>query len=148
MGQRHSTVESMVNRDFWQNKRVLLTGHTGFKGGCLALWLQSMGAKVTGYALSPPTEPNFFTVAEVALGLEQSIIADIRDAQSLYSAMQLDIMLHLAAQPLVSYSYVHPVETYQTNVIGTVNVLEAVRTTPSVKTVLNITTDKCYENRE
>jgi len=151
MGQRHSTVESMVNRDFWHNKRVFLTGHTGFKGGWLALWLQSMGAKVTGYALSPPTEPNFFTVAEVAQGLEQSIIADIRNAGTLHSAMQQaqpDIVLHLAAQPLVRYSYAHPVETYQTNVIGTVNVLEAVRATPSVKAVLNITTDKCYENRE
>lgn len=141
----------MVNREFWQHKKVFLTGHTGFKGGWLALWLQSMGAKVTGYALSPPTEPNFFTVADVAPGLEQSIIADITDAKTLRSAMQKtqpDIVLHLAAQPLVRHSYSKPVETYQTNVIGTVNVLEAVRATSSVKAVVNITTDKCYENRE
>ncbi len=128
-----------------------MTGHTGFKGGWLALWLQTMGAKVTGYALSPPTEPNFFTVANVAQCLEQSIIADITDAETLRTAMQQaqpDIVLHLAAQPLVRYSYAEPVATYQTNVIGTVNVLEAVRATPSVKAVVNITTDKCYENRE
>lgn len=136
---------------FWFNKKVFLTGHTGFKGGWLALWLQSLGAKVTAYALQPPTEPNFFTVANVAQGLERHIIADIRDGDSLKLAMQAaqpDIVLHLAAQPLVRYSYQAPVETYQTNVIGTVNVLEAVRATPSVKAVLNITTDKCYENRE
>lgn len=140
-----------INNDFWLNKCVFLTGHTGFKGGWLALWLQAMGAKVTGYALSPPTEPNFFTVADVAQGLERHIIADIRDGETLKHAMQSaqpDIVLHLAAQPLVRYSYAEPVETYQTNVIGTVNVLEAVRATSSVKTVVNITTDKCYENRE
>jgi CDP-glucose 4,6-dehydratase len=144
-------IMTSVNNDFWQHKKVFLTGHTGFKGGWLALWLQSMGAKVTGYALSPPTEPNFFTVADVALGLEQSIIADITDAKTLRSAMQKaepDIVLHLAAQPLVRHSYIEPVATYQTNVIGTLNVLEAVRATSSVKVVVNITTDKCYENRE
>lgn len=141
----------MVKREFWHNKRVFLTGHTGFKGGWLALWLQSLGAKVIGYSLSPPTEPNFFTVTNVEQGLEQHIIADIRDGETLKRAMQNaqpDIVLHLAAQPLVRYSYIEPVETYQTNVIGTVNVLEAVRATPSVKAALNITTDKCYENRE
>jgi CDP-glucose 4,6-dehydratase len=141
----------MVNSDFWRDKKVFLTGHTGFKGGWLALWLQAMGAKVTGYALSPPTEPNFFTVAGVEQGLARHIIGDIRDADCLTSALQTaqaDIVLHLAAQPLVRYSYVQPVETYQTNVIGTVNVLEAVRATPSVKVVVNITTDKCYDNKE
>ena len=141
----------MVNSEFWQDKNVFLTGHTGFKGGWLALWLQSLGAKVTGYALKPPTEPNFFTVARVEQGLTQHIIADITDAETLKQAMQAvqpDIVLHLAAQPLVRYSYQAPVETYQTNVIGTVNLLEAVRATHNVKAVLNITTDKCYENRE
>jgi CDP-glucose 4,6-dehydratase len=141
----------MVRTEFWQHKRVFLTGHTGFKGGWLALWLQAMGAKVTGYALAPPTEPNFFTVTEVAQGLEQHIVADILNAETLRTAMQVakpDIVLHLAAQPLVRYSYVEPVATYQTNVIGTVNVLEAVRATPSVRAVVNITTDKCYDNRE
>ena len=141
----------MVSNEFWQNKNVFLTGHTGFKGGWLALWLQSLGANVTGYALEPPTEPNFFSVANIEQGLERHIIADIRDGETLKQAMQAaepEIVLHLAAQPLVRYSYQAPVETYQTNVIGTVNLLEAVRVTPSVKTVVNITTDKCYENRE
>jgi CDP-glucose 4,6-dehydratase len=141
----------MVKAEFWQHKRVFLTGHTGFKGGWLALWLQAMGAKVTGYALAPPTAPNFFTVAEVVQGLEQHIVADILNAETLRTAMQSarpDIVFHLAAQPLVRYSYTEPVATYQTNVIGTVNLLEAVRATPSVKAVVNITTDKCYENRE
>lgn len=152
MGQRQSTVENMVvNPDFWQNKRVFLTGHTGFKGGWLALWLQAMGAKVNGYALSPPTEPNFFTVANVKQGLVKHIISDIRDAEPLKNAMQAaqpDIVLHLAAQALVRYSYAQPIETYSVNVMGTVYLLEAVRATPSVKAVVNVTTDKCYENRE
>ncbi|MEI6706200.1 MAG: CDP-glucose 4,6-dehydratase [Methylococcales bacterium] len=137
--------------DFWQNKRVFLTGHTGFKGSWLALWLQSMGAKVTGYALSPPTEPNLFTVANIEQGLINHIIADIRNAEQLKAAMQAaqpDIVLHLAAQALVRYSYANPIETYSVNVMGTVCLLEAVRATPSVKAVVNVTTDKCYENRE
>ena len=141
----------MVNNEFWQNKNVFLTGHTGFKGGWLALWLQSLGANVTGYALKPPTEPNFFTVAQIEQSLTQHIIANITDAEILKQAMQAaqpDIVLHLAAQPLVRYSYQAPVETYHTNVIGTINLLEAVRATPSVKAIVNITTDKCYENRE
>jgi CDP-glucose 4,6-dehydratase len=140
-----------VNNDFWHDKKVFLTGHTGFKGSWLALWLQTMGAKVTGYALSPPTEVNLFAAANVEQVLEQHIIADIRDGEQLKLAMQTaqpDVVLHLAAQALVRYSYVQPVETYQTNVIGTVNVLEAVRATPSVKVVVNITTDKCYDNKE
>lgn len=137
--------------DFWQGKKVFLTGHTGFKGGWLSLWLQSLGAQVYGYALPPPTTPNFFTVANVSKGLIESTIADIRDAASLEKAMlsaQPDIVLHLAAQPLVRHSYVDPVETYSTNVMGTVNLFEAVRKTSSVRAVVNVTTDKCYENRE
>ncbi len=140
-----------VNREFWRGKRVFITGHTGFKGGWLALWLTDMGADVHGYALTPPTEPNFFTVANLQGRLASSTIADIRDADALLQAMQTarpDIVLHLAAQPLVRYSYVAPVETYAVNVMGTVNLLEAVRQTPSVKAVVNVTTDKCYENRE
>ena len=140
-----------MNRTFWRGKRVFLTGHTGFKGGWLALWLTDMGAEIHGYALTPPTEPNFFTVANLQDRLARSTIADIRDAASLAQAMQAarpDIVLHLAAQPLVRYSYVAPVETYAVNVMGTVNLLEAVRQTPSVKAVVNVTTDKCYENRE
>lgn len=146
------TVEGVVmNRAFWQGKRVFMTGHTGFKGGWLSLWLADMGAEVHGYALTPPTEPNFFTVAHLASRLATSTIADIRDAEMLTRAMQSahpDIVLHLAAQPLVRYSYVAPVETYAVNVMGTVNLLEAVRLTPGVKAVVNVTTDKCYENRE
>lgn len=140
-----------MNREFWCDKRVFLTGHTGFKGGWLALWLADMGAEVHGYALTPPTEPNFFTVANLQDRLVGSTIADIRDATALAQAMQAaqpDIVLHLAAQPLVRYSYAAPVETYAVNVMGTVNLLEAVRQTPSVKAVVNVTTDKCYENRE
>lgn len=149
---RKGTLEGMeVNADFWRGKRVFLTGHTGFKGGWLSLWLQSMGAEVHGYALNPPTEPNLFTAAEVEKGMASSTIADIRDAERLTSAMQEarpQIILHLAAQPLVRYSYAQPVETYAVNVMGTVNLLEAVRATPGVKAIVNVTTDKCYENRE
>jgi CDP-glucose 4,6-dehydratase len=140
-----------MNREFWFGKRVFLTGHTGFKGGWLALWLADMGAQVHGYALTPPTEPNLFTVANIQDCLAGNTIADIRDVATLtqvIQAVQPDIVLHLAAQPLVRYSYVTPVETYAVNVMGTVNLLEAVRQTQSVKAVLNVTTDKCYENRE
>lgn len=140
-----------MNRAFWRGKRIFLTGHTGFKGSWLALWLADMGAEVYGYALKPLTEPNFFTVAKLQDRLTRSTIADIRDASMLLHALQAaqpDIVLHLAAQPLVRYSYAAPVETYAINVMGTVNLLEAVRQTPSVKAVVNVTTDKCYENRE
>ena len=142
---------TQVNRYFWKGKRVFLTGHTGFKGGWLTLWLADMGAEVYGYALNPPTEPNFFRVCNLEAQLAGSTIADIRDATVLTQAMQAaraDIVFHLAAQPLVRYSYTAPVETYFVNVMGTVNLLEAVRQTPSVKAVVNVTTDKCYENRE
>ena len=139
-----------VNATFWQSKKVLVTGHTGFKGSWLSIWLQAMGAEVTGYALAPPTNPSLFEVAEVGLGMT-SIIGDIRDLDKLKAVLaehQPEIVIHMAAQPLVRYSYQNPVETYSTNVMGTVNVLEAVRNTPGVKSVINITTDKCYENRE
>ena len=139
-----------MNPAFWQGKRVLVTGHTGFKGSWLSLWLQSMGAQVTGYALAPPTNPSLFDIAEVARGMT-SIIGDIRDLaklQVVFAEHQPEIVIHMAAQPLVRYSYQNPVETYATNVMGTVHLLEAVRHTPGVKAVVNITTDKCYENRE
>lgn len=138
------------NPDFWRGKRVFLTGHTGFKGGWLALWLKQMGAVVHGYSLQPPTVPNLFTLANVE-GAVAHQIGDIRDAKTLTDAVQNfkpDIVLHLAAQPILRLSYDEPVETYSTNVMGTVNVLEAVRTTPSAQVTLVITTDKCYENRE
>lgn len=139
-----------MNPAFWAGKRVFLTGHTGFKGSWLSLWLQSMGANVTGFALVPPTTPSLFKIAKVADGMH-SIIGDIRDLESLKSAMAAakpEIVIHMAAQALVRYSYIAPVETYSTNVMGTVNLLEAVRSTSTVKSVVNVTSDKCYENRE
>jgi len=140
-----------MNREFWRGKRVFLTGHTGFKGGWLALWLSDMGAHVHGYALAPATTPNLFVTAKIANRLATSTIADIRDAstlQKVVQAAQPDIVFHLAAQPLVRRSYQAPVETYAVNVMGTVNLLEAVRGTTGVRAVVNVTTDKCYENRE
>ncbi len=139
-----------VNATFWRDKNVFLTGHTGFKGGWLSLWLQQMGANVTGYALQPPTNPSLFEIAQVSKGMT-SIIGDIRDAGALLHAMQAaspDVVIHMAAQPLVRYSYIDPVETYSSNVMGTVHLLEAVRKTPSVRAVINVTSDKCYENKE
>lgn len=152
MASRKSALEGLgIVSNFWQGKRVFLTGHTGFKGGWLSLWLQSLGAEVYGYALNPSTMPNLFTAARVSESLIDSTIADIRDSLALSKAMlsaQPDIVFHLAAQPLVRYSYAEPVETYSTNIMGTVNLFEAVRKTPSVRAVVNVTTDKCYENRE
>lgn len=139
-----------VKPAFWSGKRVFLTGHTGFKGSWLSLWLQSMGAQVTGYALAPPTNPSLFEIAEVAQGMT-SVIGDIRDLaklQAVFADHRPEIVIHMAAQPLVRYSYQNPVETYSTNVMGTVHLFEAVRNTPGVKAVVNVTTDKCYENKE
>lgn len=140
----------VIDASFWAGKTVFLTGHTGFKGGWLSLWLQALGAKVVGYSLPPPTNPSLFAVARVADGME-SIEGDIRDLKQLVAVMatcQPEIVIHMAAQPLVRYSYQSPVETYSTNVMGTVNLLEAVRHAGSVKAVVNITSDKCYDNRE
>jgi CDP-glucose 4,6-dehydratase len=146
-----SALEGVVlNPSFWRGKRVLLTGHTGFKGSWMSLWLQAMGAQVVGYALAPPTNPSLFEVARVGQGMT-SVLGDIRDLASLlavFAEHRPEIVIHMAAQPLVRLSYQNPVETYSTNVMGTVNVLEAVRNTPGIKAVVNITTDKCYENRE
>jgi CDP-glucose 4,6-dehydratase len=139
-----------MNRTFWEGKKVLITGHTGFKGSWLSLWLQSLGANVVGYALPPPTQPSLFEIANVADGMT-SIIGDVRDLEHLRSVIadhRPEILFHLAAQPLVRYSYENPVETYTTNVIGTVNVLEAVRQVGGTQVVINVTSDKCYENKE
>jgi len=139
-----------INNEFWKDKRVFITGHTGFKGAWLCLWLQSLGAKVTGFALNPPSETNLFEVAKVKSGMK-SILGDVRDAallqQSLLEAKP-DIVFHLAAQALVLHSYQDPVETYSTNIMGTVNVLEAVRKSTTVKSVVIVTSDKCYDNKE
>ena len=145
-------MESMViEPSFWKGRNIFLTGHTGFKGSWLTLWLHQMGAKVTGYALEPPTQPSIFTEAKVETALERDIRGDIRDLDKLTQALeqtQPTIVIHMAAQPLVRDSYTDPVGTYASNVMGTVHLLEAVRHTSSVKAVLNITTDKCYENKE
>ncbi len=139
-----------MKRTFWKNKRVFLTGHTGFKGSWLSLWLQHLGADVCGYALSPPTDPSLFVLAEVHRGME-SIEGDIRDLKKLQATMNKfnpEIVIHMAAQSLVRESYLSPVETYNTNVMGTVHVLEAMRKHPDVKSCVIVTSDKCYENRE
>lgn len=135
---------------FWKDKRVFLTGHTGFKGSWLSLWLQSLGATLRGLSLEPPTEPALFNVAHVANGMEHCI-GDIRDFSTVkkqFDEFRPEIVIHMAAQPLVRLSYKQPIETYATNVMGTVHVLEAARHTGSVKAIVNVTTDKCYENRE
>jgi CDP-glucose 4,6-dehydratase len=141
----------MINQKFWKNKRVFVTGHTGFKGSWLSLWLNSMGANVTGYALNPPTEPSLYEKICEIDQLVNSNIGDVRDYQSLYNAMseaQPEIVIHMAAQPLVRDSYKNPVDTYSINVMGTVNLLESIRNCKSVRAVVNVTTDKCYENKE
>ena len=140
----------MIDRDFWQGKKVFITGHTGFKGSWLCLWLHSLGAQVIGYALKPPTDPSLYELCSIDK-LVESHIADIRDSEALskaLSAVHPDIVIHMAAQPLVRDSYKIPVETYSVNVMGTVNLFEAVRNSKSVKAVINVTTDKCYENKE
>lgn len=138
-----------MNAEFWRGRRVFLTGHTGFKGSWLALWLQQLGAEVAGYALAATPQPNLFELARVGEGM-RSRIADIRHAETLRHALHdfaPEIVFHLAAQPLVRLSYEQPIETYATNVMGTVHLLDAARSQSSVRAVLVVTSDKCYENR-
>lgn len=152
----------MVEKNFWEEKKVFITGHTGFKGAWLCEWLLMMGAKVTGYALMPPTNPNLFELAQIKENKNlKSIIGDVRDSETLSAALQEsspNVVFHMAAQPIVRDSYMNPVNTYETNVMGTVNLLEAVRKYYEkekrlngnclIKSVVNVTTDKVYENKE
>lgn len=153
MGVSKSALEglvNMVNPNFWQGKKVFLTGHTGFKGSWISLWLQNMGAEVKGYSLTPPTKPSLFEEANIADGM-LSEIGDIRDYKALNQSLNSfkpEIVLHMAAQPLVRLSYDQPIETYATNVMGTVNLLESCRHLDTVRAIVNITSDKCYENKE
>lgn len=137
--------------DFWKNKKVFLTGHTGFKGAWMSLWLLKAGAKLTGYSLGLPTEPSLFQDLKISDDMN-SIFADIRDLEKIKKSVveaKPEIIIHMAAQPLVRYSYQNPVETYMTNVMGTVHVFEAARASAgSVRAILNVTSDKCYENQE
>ena len=142
--------KTKLNRNFWKNKKVFITGHTGFKGSWLSLWLQDSGATLKGYSLPPNTNPNLFNAASVSNGME-SVFGDIRNLENLSKCMKSfapDIVIHMAAQPLVKFSYQNPLETYSTNIMGTVNLFESVRSTSSVRVVINVTTDKCYENKE
>ncbi len=152
MGQRPSAVEELaVSGEFWRGKRVLITGHTGFKGGWLALWLRALGAEVSGYALPPDTEPSLFESARLGsagIGHRLGDVRDLADLRSAVKACRPDVLFHLAAQSLVRRSYAEPVETYAINVLGTAHVLEAVRREPSAAAVVIVTSDKCYENRE
>jgi CDP-glucose 4,6-dehydratase len=135
---------------FWGGKRVFITGHTGFKGSWLSIWLQEMGAELTGYSLAPPTQPNLYDAAAVGSGM-YSVRGDIRDFPALKSSIaeaRPEILIHMAAQPLVRRSYEDPIETYATNVLGTVHVLEAVRQLGGTSAVLIVTSDKCYQNNE
>ena len=141
----------MINKVFWNNKKVFVTGHTGFKGSWLCLWLKELGAEVHGYSLAPITNPSLFELAGISNLIKSSTFGDIRDFEKLKRCMAdaaPDIVIHMAAQPLVRKSYRDPIETYSTNVMGTVNFLEAVKVCPTVKAVINVTTDKVYENKE
>jgi CDP-glucose 4,6-dehydratase len=137
-----------VSDGFWKGKKVFVTGHTGFKGSWLSFWLHEMGANVTGYALNPPTNPNLFGLLNLKSKIK-SVYGDVRDLNSIKKYIKgTEVVFHLAAQPLVRESYKNPVDTYTTNVIGTLNVLEAFRGYETLKAIVNVTTDKCYENRE
>lgn len=137
--------------NFYRDKRVLITGHTGFKGSWLAIWLHELGAKVYGVGLEPYSKNDNYVLSGIGKKIEADLRGDIRDGQlmkKIFNKYQPEIVFHLAAQPLVRLSYEIPVETYETNVMGTINIMEAIRSTPSVKVGVMITTDKCYDNKE
>jgi len=145
-----NTATGKINPEFWRGRRVFLTGHTGFKGSWLSLWLQSLGADVTGYALQPPTEPNLFTQANVGETL-RSVIGDIRDFDRLSKTLveaKPEVVIHMAAQSVVKRGYADPIETYSANVMGTVHVFESIRRLDAPCAVVNVTTDKCYAHRD
>lgn len=146
VGQR--AVEALVNR--WRGRRVLVTGHTGFKGSWLSLWLHALGAEVTGFALPPPSEPSLFAAARIdeLIAHHEGDVRDMTALRAVVEASRPEVIFHLAAQPLVRLSYREPVETYATNVMGTVHLLEAARRAPDVKAIVCVTSDKCYDNRE
>jgi CDP-glucose 4,6-dehydratase len=140
-----------LNRSFWRGRRVFVSGHTGFKGSWLTLWLDGLGAHVFGYALPPPTTPSLFETARVMGKLQSHALGDLADRAALTEAIERaepEIVFHMAAQALVRQGYADPVETYMSNVVGTIHLLEAVRGCPSISAIINVTTDKCYENRE
>lgn len=140
-----------VNSSFWKNRSVFVTGHTGFKGGWISLWLSEMGAIVHGFSLDPPTIPNFFENINIKKRIKTSVRGDIRDLTALKNSMQIakpSVIFHMAAQSLVRHSYDNPIDTFATNLMGTINVLEAARQIETLKAIINITTDKCYENKE
>lgn len=143
-------VALMVTKNFWQGKRVFVTGHTGFKGSWLCLWLHNMGALVSGYALSPPTNPSLFVEANLRkiIASEEGDICDVAHLHKTMDHFQPEIVFHMAAQSLVRLSYESPLETYNTNIMGTISLLEVVRRVGNVKVVINVTSDKCYENQE
>jgi CDP-glucose 4,6-dehydratase len=147
---KQSRLEDMVTKTFWKNRRVLITGHTGFKGSWLSLWLQLLGADVIGYSLPPPTAPGLYELCRVGDGMI-SIQGDVRDFVHLKKVIETyhpDLVIHMAAQALVRRAYQDPVETFSTNVMGTVHLLEAVRQAGGVRAIVNVTSDKCYENKE
>lgn len=140
----------MTTNEFWKGKKAFLTGHTGFKGSWLSIWLKKLGAEVCGYALKPPTDPSLYKLCQLDKDT-RSVIGDIRDFEKLSSLIKdfkPDVIFHLAAQAIVRESYINPVDTYSVNVMGTVNMLEAVRKCQNIRAVVNVTTDKCYENKE